>query len=203
MSDLKKRTAYFKTQLNTREEAGGGKYIEGYCIVYNAETKITEGYYEQIAPGAADKSIRENDIRCLLNHNTDIVLGRNRASTLKLTSDEKGVFASCRVNENDTEAMNAYARVSRGDVGGWSFGFYPISESYTEKDGDFHYTVEELYMSEVSVCTFPAYKQTDISARSEMCRKNKEKEALQRKAALKKRLEDLKNVKTTEAQCAD
>lgn len=197
--NTQKRTAYFKECPKTRQQADGGKYIEGYCIVYNAETKISDGYFEKIAPHAADKAINGNDIRCLLNHNTDIVLGRSAANTLKLTADETGVFASVRINENDGEAMNAYARVARGDVGGWSFGFYPTRETYVESGGEYHYTVEEMDMSEISVCTFPAYKQTDISARSVKYQNDRATEAARRKAALKKRMEELKNVKATEA----
>ena len=62
--------------------------------------------------------------------------------------------------------MNTYERVKRGDVNQCSFGFDIIDEETEFRDdGSVHWTIREVELYEVSVCTFPAYKETSIAAR--------------------------------------
>ena len=63
------------------------------------------------------------DVKVLWNHDSNIVLGATGNGTASLREDEVGLFGSVEINENDQEAVNAYARVARGDVDGCSFGF--------------------------------------------------------------------------------
>jgi len=182
------RNSFFPGGFKTRAEPDGGKYIEGYFIVFNQKTELWYNMYEEIDPGALDKSLKDNDIRCLFNHNSDLVLGRTGNKTLELKKDKNGLFGVVRINEDDAEAMDVYARVSRGDINGCSFGFYPRSEEYEKQDdGTTLWRVLEADTHEVSVCTFPAYPQTEISARQKdfdvshgEIRKNKIKELLNR-----------------------
>ena len=63
--------------------------------------------------------------------------------------------------------MNLYERVKRGDVDQCSFGFDIRSEDTDIKeDGSVHWTIKDVELYEVSCCTFPAYEETNISARS-------------------------------------
>lgn len=186
--DKEKRQAYFKSKLETRAEPDGDKYIEGYWAVFNQETELWTGTYEQIAPGAFDNSIKNNDIRCLFNHDSGFVLGRQSAQTLELKSDNHGLWGKVKINEEDSQAVAVYARVQRGDITGCSFGFWPISEEYQELNGEFHWTVKEADTEEVSVCTFPAYPQTEIQARKKDYGNSITKRIETRKQALKERL---------------
>jgi uncharacterized protein len=186
--DKEKRQAYFKSNLETRAEPDGGKYIEGYWAVFNQETELWPGTYEKIAPEAFENSISNNDIRCLFNHNSDFVLGRASAKTLELKTDQHGLWGRVKINEEDPQAVAVYARVQRGDITGCSFGFWPISEEYEELNGEFHWTVKEADTEEVSVCTFPAYPQTEIQARKKDFSNNVSKKIETRKQALKERL---------------
>lgn len=62
--------------------------------------------------------------------------------------------------------MNLYERVKRGDVDQCSFGFNIVSEETDFRDdGTVHWTITEADLHEVSVCTFPAYEETAVSAR--------------------------------------
>jgi len=162
---MNRRNSFFPADFKTRAEPDG-KYIEGYFAVYRQQTKLWGDVYEMIEPGAFDKSLAENDIRCLFNHDTNVVLGRTGAGTLELKSDEYGLWGSVKINEEDREAVDIWARVDRGDLSGCSFGFLPSSERYEKApDGSILWHVEEADTREVSVCTFPAYPQTEISAR--------------------------------------
>jgi HK97 family phage prohead protease len=94
------------------------------------------------------------------------VLGRNKAGTLDLKVDSRGLWADIDINENDTDAMNLYARVQRGDVSQASFGFDILQEETDiREDGSVHWTIKKVKLYEVSCVTFPAYKDTSISAR--------------------------------------
>lgn len=152
-------------EFKTREE--NGEYIvEGYFAVFNSNYEIAPGMSESIAPGAFSNTI-SGDIRALVNHDTTLVLGRTKARTLELQEDERGLWGRVRINPNDSAAMNLYARVKRGDVDGCSFGFDIVSEE-TEflPDGSVHWTITEVDLYEVSCCTFPAYGETNVTARA-------------------------------------
>ena len=150
----------------TRED-GEDIVIEGYFAVFNSNYEIAPGMSESIAPGAFSNSI-SGDVRALINHDTTLVLGRTAAHTLELREDNRGLWGRIVINPNDTDAMNARARVLRGDVSQCSIGFN-IRHEDTEirEDGSVHWTIREVDLWEVSVCTFPAYEETNISARSD------------------------------------
>lgn len=191
---LKMRHAYFPCNLKTREdESSGDKYIEGYFIVFNQPTELWQGTFEQIASGAVDDSLNDGDIRCLLNHNPEIVLGRTASGTLELKKDSYGLYGKAKVNPDDRAACDAHARVFRGDISGASFGFITEKESYEIRDdGSIIWTEEKIRIHEVSVCTFPAYEQTEIEAREEQVKTIKKREAVAKRETLKKRLEEIK-----------
>lgn len=153
------------SEFQTRED-GEDLVIEGYFAVFNSNYDIDTGMSESIKQGAFASSMGK-DIRALVNHDTTLVLGRTSAHTLELNEDEHGLFGRIRINRRDSDAMNLYERVKRGDVSGCSFGFYPVSEEtdYRE-DGSVHWTITDLDLFEVSACTFPAYQATNIAARS-------------------------------------
>lgn len=165
MNKLNKRTAVFNSEFKTRAEEDK-KIIEGYFVVYNEPTELWEGVFEEISRDALTNYIYGTDIRCLFNHDTNIVLARQGNGTLFLESDEKGLYGTVHINENDTQALDIYHRIERGDINACSFGFMPIKESrIDEEDGSVRYVVEEAKIIEVSPVTFPAYPTTEIAAR--------------------------------------
>ena len=158
---------YFFTEsenFKTRDD-DGNPIIEGYFAVFNTETELWPGAFEQIAPTAFDNSI-SGDVRALINHDTTLVIGRTTNNTLELKADSRGLWGRVRINPKDSDAMNIHARVERGDVTQCSFGFYPKAEE-TEilDDGSIRWTLTDVELFEVSCCTFPAYKETSIQAR--------------------------------------
>lgn len=187
MDRNKKQTRSLKTELKTRSE-GENMTIEGYFVVFNSQTELWTGAYEEIAPQALDDTL-SNDIRALINHDTTLVLGRNKAGTLELKKDSRGLWGSIKINPNDTDAVNLYERVKRGDVDQCSFGFNVTSEETDWRDdGTVKWTITGLDLHEVSVCTFPAYEDTGVAARSKEVEQHKEKQLQVRKAKLKERL---------------
>ena len=152
------------SEFQTRED-GDNLSIEGYFAVFNSNYEIAPGLSESIAPGAFTNSL-SNDVRALINHDTTLVLGRTKANTLQLKEDSRGLWGHIDINPNDSDAMNLYERVKRGDVDQCSFGFDIRSEDTDIKEnGDIHWTIRDVELFEVSCCTFPAYEETSISAR--------------------------------------
>lgn len=188
---MNKRYAYFSSEFKTRED-DGSKYISGYFAVFNQETELWNGYCEKIAVGAFDETLKNDDIRCLFNHNHDIVLGRTANNTLTLHADAHGLYGEVEINQADSEAVNAYERVKRGDITGCSFGFDTIAEENEDRGEDWLCTQTKLRLYEVSPCTFPAYPQTEIQARRKDFDNSKSEQVAQRKKILKQKLEGFK-----------
>lgn len=140
--------------------------VEGYFAVFNENYQVWADATESIAPGAFTDALG-GDIRALYNHNDDQILGRTSAGTLELREDEKGLWGRIQINPKDTEAVNVYERIKRGDITGCSFGF-EIESERTDilPDGGVHWTIERVNpLYEVSPCVFPAYEQTSIESR--------------------------------------
>lgn len=177
----------FVTDYNVREE-GGDKFIEGYFAVFNKNYEIWKDVTESVAPGAFAKCLND-DVRALTNHDTTLVLGRTAATTLVLREDDFGLWGKILINPNDTDALNTYERVKRGDVSQCSFGF-EILEEETEnrEDGSVHYTIKAVKLYEVSVCTFPAYEDTNVKARGRDLKAIKARQLEAWKAMQKKKL---------------
>lgn len=143
------------------------KTIEGYFIRFDSPTELWSNTFEEVAPEAVERSLSD-DIKCLFNHERGTVLGSSKNKTLELKADPKGLWGKVEVNEEDTEAMNVYSRVKRGDINTCSFGFYPLKEEVTENDdGSFIFRILDMDLSEVSIVAFPAYKDTHVEARQE------------------------------------
>ena len=176
-------------EFATRDDEGK-KSIEGYFAVYDSVYNIAPGMSESIAPGAFASSLA-GDIRALVNHDTSLVLGRTKAGTLVLRDDSHGLWGHIDINPNDVDAMNLYERVKRGDVDQCSFGFEIRSQDTDiREDGSIHWTLTDIDLHEVSCCTFPAYEETNISARSAERDDIQKREAQAWREKMKERLQN-------------
>lgn len=147
-------------------EADGAKHIRGYFVVFDDAYQLCEGVTESIDRNAFAECL-SNDVRCLTDHDTRLVLGRSKAGTFSWGVDSFGVWGDALINEDDTDAMNTYARAKRGDVDQGSFGFDILDEEREIRaDGSVHYTIRKVELYEMSLVTFPAYERTSVSARA-------------------------------------
>ena len=160
---MNRRAVSVDTDFLTREE-DGKRYIEGYFAVFNSFYELWDGAAETIDPGAFDLG-RDTDVRALTNHDTTLVLGRTTAGTLRLYTDERGLFGTIELNEADQDAVNLYERVKRRDVTQCSFGFDILDDMPIEENGKTIWHLRSVKLYEVSVCTFPAYEETGVQAR--------------------------------------
>lgn len=189
MTRENRQTRSVASDLKTRSE-NEDMVIEGYFAIFNSETELWQGAYEEISPGSFDTTL-SNDIRALINHNTNLVLGRNKAGTLELRTDSRGLWGSIKINPNDTDAVNLYERVKRGDVDQCSFGFNILREETDfREDGTVKWTIKEIDLHEVSVVTFPAYENTGVQARKAEVEQHEKRKLDQKKNQLRERLKN-------------
>ena len=160
------RSTSFAAREEQRDSGESDLIIEGYFAVFKEIYEIWPGATESIERGAF-AGVVGSDVRALTNHDTTLVLARTRAGTLTLYEDEIGLFGRLIINRNDADAMSLHARVKRRDVDQCSFGFEIAEEVMDVKeDGSVHWTIKRVDpLYEVSVCTFPAYESTSVSAR--------------------------------------
>ena len=106
--------------------------IRGYALKWN--TVYSLGWHsEKIAPGAlmgADLS----DIRCLFNHDTSLILGRNAAGTLKTKIDGIGFWYEC-TRPDSPNGVNVREAVRRGDISQSSWSFVLKSDTWEKPIG--------------------------------------------------------------------
>lgn len=146
----------------------GAMKLAGHAAVFNQETDM--GWFrEMIMPGAFLKSIGQDDIRALFNHDENIVLGRNRSGTLTLSEDAQGL--AVEIIPPDTEICRGIcASIERRDISEMSFAFRAITEEWQYADtpdaSDLR-ILKECKLYDVSPVTYAAYDGTDIGVRAE------------------------------------
>lgn len=195
MSDRTQRQIRSLPQkFQTREADDGALYIEGYFAVFDSPYPLWDGAEEVVKPGAFAGCLGQ-DVRALANHDTTLVLGRTKAGTLELREDDVGLWGKVKINRDDADAMNLYARVQRGDVDQCSFGFDIREETFVDLgDGKCRWEINKVDpLFEVSVCTFPAYEATTVSARKKQLETIEARKVEAWKTRMKKRLEDTKH----------
>ena len=169
MSEFLKRNFTFDIRADTDSE--NGAYITGRPIVF--ESRANLGCCDEIIRAGALNDADLSDVRFLVNHNVDMIpLARYKEgfknSTMQIQIDKDGLVMRVNLDiENNQDAKALYSAVQRGDVSGMSFMFTIDSDEWEglETDHPTRYINKIGSVAEVSAVTFPAYEQTEISAR--------------------------------------
>ncbi len=156
-------------ELRTKERADGQRHIIGHAAVFDLLSVQIWGFREVIRRGAFASALTRSDVRALFNHNPDFVLGRTKSGTLKLSEDEKGL--SVDITPPDTQvAKDLITSMERGDIDQMSFAF-TVSEDRWYTDTETGIVIREIteidQLYDVSPVTYPAYLETDVSARTQ------------------------------------
>lgn len=149
-------------------EAGGEAIITGYAVVFDQRTVLfkdpdTGIEYGEIIDRHALDGADMSDVVLRYNHEGR-VLARTRGGSLQLSIDDHGLKIRADMSNSD-EAMSLYKDVKNGLVDKMSFAFQIKEESYDRTTN----TCRILAISclrDVSLVDFPAYDQTQVSARS-------------------------------------
>lgn len=165
---MDKERRFFSGAVEVREsQDGNAMAIRGYAALFESLSENLGGFREQILPGAFS-DVLENDVRALMNHDENIVLGRTTSKTLSISQDAHGLFYE--VDLPDTQAArDLLTLIKRGDVTQSSFAFSVAAggDSWAEDDeGRIVRTITKVgRLFDVSPVTYPAYPDTTVGAR--------------------------------------
>jgi HK97 family phage prohead protease len=150
--------------------------VSGYAASFNTLSRDLGGFKERLAPGCFKRSLAEGtDVKCLFNHDANVVLGRVGNGTLTVSEDARGLKFTCQLNRASQQHRDIYASVQRGDVSQCSFAFTvrdgaeDWDEATDERGAKFvRRTIREVNLMDVSAVTYPAYANdaTSVNARS-------------------------------------
>ncbi|MCC7423777.1 MAG: HK97 family phage prohead protease [Planctomycetaceae bacterium] len=163
-----------KTALFTRatrpevRDDNGTKTITGYGAVFykegdaGTEYKLWDDMVERIMPGAFDRAIREDDVRSLFNHDPNLILGRTKSNTLRLSIDAVGLKYEVDPPAARGDVVEA---LQRGDVDGSSFMFEITEVVWREVDKLYVREILGVKLWEVGPVVFPAYESSTSGLR--------------------------------------
>ena len=160
LSNIIERRFYVDVELRVDDEENG---ITGYAAVFNKYSQDLGFFKEKIQPGAFKKTIKENDIRALINHDPNLIIGRTKNKTLELWEDDKGLGFNVKLPDT-SYANDLRISIERKDITQNSFGFQTIQDEWSQ-DGAKR-TLLEVKLFDISPVTFPAYTQTSVKLRS-------------------------------------
>lgn len=169
-NQMERRTITLKELrvVDSVSEPGVEPAIEGYASVFDSWSEELGGnspFREKVVKGAFEETIQIDDIRALFNHDPNYVLGRNKAGTLTLEEDEKGLKVRI-VPPDTTWAKDLLVSIKRGDITQMSFGFTVILDRWSYEDNIDVRELLKVKLFDVSPVTFPAYAQTECGIRS-------------------------------------
>lgn len=164
MPNATERRFYVATELRLVGEGAVPK-MAGHAAKFDMLSEDLGGFRERIAPGTFAKTIQSADIRALFNHDANLVLGRNKAGTLRLSEDTAGL--AFEIDPPDTQfARDLGVSMKRGDVNQMSFGFSTTQDKWAKIDGEWIRTLLEVELFDISPVTYPAYPQTEVAVRA-------------------------------------
>jgi HK97 family phage prohead protease len=140
--------------------------IVGYPAKFNTLSVPLWGFRERILPGAFTTSLAEGaDVRALMNHDPNRVLGRTGPGTLRLREDSIGL--RMEVDAPDTTyARDLLISLERRDIDQGSFQFRTITDKWQMENGENVRDLVAVELIDTSVVTFPAYGDTPMEVRS-------------------------------------
>lgn len=146
--------------LELKGDVASDGTFEGYASIFGNE----DFYGDIIAKGAFKASLRDWRARkqmpgMLWQHDWAQPIG----VWLEMVEDERGLKVRGRLLVEDVrQAAEAYALLKAGAIWGLSIGYQVREDSYDEKTGI--RTIKKLDLWEVSLVTFPANQDAQISA---------------------------------------
>ncbi len=156
---------------NVPDEERGRKplHVVGYASVFNTLSLDLGGFFEIVKPGAFLDSINNgDDIRALINHNRDRIIGRTKAGTLQLKEDSKGLLTEIYPPDT-TDGRDVMANLRAGNWDQMSFAFSVLPDGQIWRLDENDRLIREITkakLHDVSVVTYPAYNESTVGLRA-------------------------------------
>lgn len=141
--------------------------LSWYAALFDTLSAPLWGFRERIGRRAFSRALESDDVRGLINHDPNLILGRTSAKTLKLHVDNAGLHANVVLPET-SYARDLVVNVRNGNITGGSFMFEVTKDDWgledIEGEETLVRTVKEVKLYDVSPVTFPAYPATEGTA---------------------------------------
>lgn len=160
-NNMEKRIYKIETRTEKRED--GTPVIVGHASLYDSRSENLGGFYETIERGAfTPELIEKSDVRALINHDQNLILGRSTSGTLKLEADEKGLRYEFDVPDT-SYGKDLLVSMKRGDINSSSFAFTVKRDTWSnDEEGNNIRTINEIErLYDVSPVTYPAYTEAN------------------------------------------
>jgi uncharacterized protein len=140
--------------------------IVGYAAMFDTYSTDLGCFRERLKRGAFTKCLARCDVRCLKNHDPNMLLGRTSSGTFRLSEDELGLRMECDLPDT-TVGRDTAEEIRRGDLKGQSFSFTTGIDEWDWSDEPAKRTVVEVdELFDAGPVTFPAYEETSVALRS-------------------------------------
>lgn len=160
-NEMEKETRTINFELRAKPES---RTIEGYAAIFDTETDL--GWFRETLNRSAFENADMTDVVALFNHDPNFPLARTTSGTLQLEIDERGLKYSFEAPDT-TYGEDLLKMIRRGDISQSSFAFTIKDETWDERGGGKPKrsidAIAALY--DVSPVTYPAYKETSVTAR--------------------------------------
>jgi len=171
--EIEVRSIVSDLAIRLKEDGGASRTIAGYAAKFDSWSEPIWGWFrERIDRSAFDKTDMQDVIMCF-NHDISGVLARSTSGTLRLEVDDIGLRFEFEAPETSL-GNDMLALVKRGDISKCSFKFTVDADEwrYADEDNGLEYDertvkgISRLY--DVSLVTYPAYKDTEASVRERL-----------------------------------
>jgi uncharacterized protein len=159
------RLTICRGEIRAKRTDAGKLTLSGYAAKFNTMSEDLGGFRETIAPGTFARSLKDGDQFLLRGHEANAVLARTKSGSLKLEEDAVGLRFEAELVDSPI-ARDTMALVERGDLDGMSFGFGLVRDDWKWDGPVAIRTLKDVDLFEISVVTWPAYRDTDVGVRS-------------------------------------
>ena len=182
---MEKRIYNLETRVETTEN--NKDVVVGYGSVFNSRSENLGGFFEYISPTAiTDETIKNSDVRALINHNPDLILARSKfgEGNLNLSIDETGLKYSYELPDT-SYGRDLGVNLKNGNISQSSFAF-TIAEGgdswTTDENGNDIRTINKIdRLFDISSVTYPAYNEASSDLVIAQRGLQKYKESIKRK----------------------
>lgn len=150
------------------EQSGNEFKIVARAVKYGAKSNPGvpgKGMYERVMPGAFKRSLESGgDVKALLNHDENFILGRTENQTLRLNDSKDSLRFEVRLNPNVQFHRDVHALVQAGTLNECSFAFAcePDGDEYSQEKDERGQacvvrSIRSAKLFDVSIVANPAY----------------------------------------------
>lgn len=158
--------------IEIRAAENGGSTLRGYALRFGSVYDM--GWFTEEVDRRALDNTNMADVRVLLNHDPNNILGRTTAKTARVGVDDNGLWYEVDLPDSPN-GQNARVAVERGDINQSSWGFRlrqdetgrTVGNKWEKRDGKEHRILTDVAtIYDASPVTFPANPDTTVAKRS-------------------------------------